>query len=146
MAGGELLYVNGRIFDRKLVDSICFLHAPGCYQRFTSIAQFDPQSLFQSGWFIEGLLSQTLIVHRIRTQQIPFIQSIAAAPVLRLTGAIMTIGIATPFTHFGASIGLQPLPKAFFPCLALTLLSRHAVGKALVYSAVQDMAFAGLDS
>ena len=81
------------------------------------------KSLFQSGWFIEGLLSQTLIVHMIRTQKIPFIQSIAAAPVLLLTGAIMVIGVAIPFTHFGASIGLQPLPKAFFPWLAATLLS-----------------------
>jgi P-type Mg2+ transporter len=81
------------------------------------------QSLFQSGWFIEGLLSQTLIVHMIRTRKIPFIQSMAAAPVLLLTGAIMVIGVAIPFTHFGASVGLQPLPKAFFPWLAATLLS-----------------------
>lgn len=81
------------------------------------------RSLFQSGWFIEGLLSQTLIVHMIRTQKIPFIQSMAAGPVLLLTGAIMVIGVAIPFTHFGASIGLQPLPMAFFPWLAATLLS-----------------------
>jgi P-type Mg2+ transporter len=59
----------------------------------------------------------------IRTQKIPFIQSMAAAPVLLLTGAIIVIGVAIPFTHFGASIGLQPLPKAFFPWLAATLLS-----------------------
>ena len=81
------------------------------------------KSLFQSGWFIEGLLSQTLIVHMIRTQKIPFIQSIAAAPVLLLTGAIMVIGVVIPFTHFGASIGLQPLPIAYFPWLVATLLS-----------------------
>jgi Mg2+-importing ATPase len=83
----------------------------------------EHQSLFQSGWFVEGLLSQTLIVHMIRTQKIPFIQSVAAAPVLLLTGLTMVIGISVPFTHFGASIGLQPLPKAFFPWLAATLLS-----------------------
>jgi Mg2+-importing ATPase len=81
------------------------------------------QSLFQSGWFLEGLLSQTLIVHMIRTQKIPFIQSIAAAPVLLLTSAVMVVGVAIPFTQFGASIGLRPLPKAFFPWLAATLLS-----------------------
>src|SRR6202043_2510316 len=63
------------------------------------------QALFQSGWFIEGLLSQTLIVHMIRTQKIPFIQSIAAAPVLLLTAAIMVVGVVIPFTHFGVSIG-----------------------------------------
>lgn len=81
------------------------------------------QSLFQSGWFIEGLLSQTLIVHMIRTPKIPFIQSRASAPVLLLTGAIMTIGIIVPFTGFGASIGLQPLPMNYFPWLGATLLS-----------------------
>ena len=81
------------------------------------------QSLFQSGWFVEGLLSQTLIVHMIRTQKIPFIQSMATAPVLLLTGAIMVIGLVIPFTQFGASIGLQPLPNAYFPWLAATLLT-----------------------
>lgn len=81
------------------------------------------QSLFQSGWFIEGLLSQTLIVHMIRTQKIPFLQSRPATPVLLLTSAIMVIGLVIPFTRFGAGIGLQPLPGAYFPWLAATLLA-----------------------
>ncbi len=81
------------------------------------------QSLFQSGWFIEGLLSQTLIVHMIRTQKVPFIQSRAAKPVLLLTGTIMAMGIAIPFTPFGASIGLQPLPLTYFPWLIGILLA-----------------------
>ncbi len=80
------------------------------------------QALFQSGWFIEGLLSQTLIVHLIRTRKIPFIQSTAALPVLLLTGAIMAIGIAIPFTPLGAAVGLVPLPLRYFPILAATLL------------------------
>ncbi|WP_038927578.1 magnesium-translocating P-type ATPase, partial [Yersinia pestis] len=53
----------------------------------------EHQALFQSGWFIEGLLSQTLVVHMLRTQKIPFIQSTAALPVLLTTGLIMAIGI-----------------------------------------------------
>jgi len=57
------------------------------------------QSLFQSGWFIEGLLSQTLIVHMIRTQKIPFIQSRAAWPAMLTTAAIMAAGIATRSFH-----------------------------------------------
>ncbi|WP_291580587.1 magnesium-translocating P-type ATPase [Clostridium sp. UBA6640] len=81
------------------------------------------QTLFQSGWFIEGLLSQTLIVHMIRTKKIPFIQSRATAPVLLLTGAIVVVGIFIPFTSFGASIGLQALPMAYFPWLIGILLS-----------------------
>lgn len=74
------------------------------------------------GWFIEGLLSQTLVVHLIRTRKIPFIQSTAALPVLLLTGAIMAVGIAIPFTPLGAAVGLVPLPLRYFPILAATLL------------------------
>ncbi|MGL4285853.1 MAG: magnesium-translocating P-type ATPase [Phreatobacter sp.] len=82
----------------------------------------EHQSLFQSGWFIEGLLSQTLIVHMIRTRKIPFIQSTAAWPVLLLTGAIMAFGIYVPFSPLGAAVGLQPLPWDYFPWLAGTLV------------------------
>ncbi|WP_028546823.1 magnesium-translocating P-type ATPase [Paenibacillus taiwanensis] len=80
------------------------------------------QSLFQSGWFIEGLLSQTLIVHMIRTQKIPFFQSRASWPVLLLTGLIMVAGICIPFTLLGEEIGLQPLPLSYFPWLIGILL------------------------
>lgn len=81
----------------------------------------EHQSLFQSGWFIEGLLSQTLIVHMIRTRKIPFIQSRASWPVMVMTFSIMAIGICIPFTPFGASIGLQPLPPRYFSWLVATL-------------------------
>lgn len=72
------------------------------------------QSLFQSGWFIEGLLSQTLIVHMIRTRKIPFIQSWATAPVIALTSLIMLIGILLPFSPFAGALQLQPLPISYF--------------------------------
>lgn len=77
----------------------------------------EHQSLFQSGWFIEGLLSQTLIVHMIRTKKIPFIQSWATAPVLALTSAVMLIGIYIPFSPFATAFKLQPLPLLYFPWL-----------------------------
>jgi Mg2+-importing ATPase len=72
------------------------------------------QTLFQSGWFIEGLLSQTLIVHMIRTKQIPFIQSWATAPVVALTSFIMFIGICIPFSPFASALKLEPLPASYF--------------------------------
>jgi Mg2+-importing ATPase len=81
------------------------------------------QSLFQSGWFIEGLLSQTLVVHMIRTRRVPFLQSVASAPVLALTGAIMVIGMLIPYSGLGARIGMVPLPGIYFAWLALTLVS-----------------------
>lgn len=83
----------------------------------------EMQSLFQSGWFIEGLLSQTLVVHMLRTQKIPFIQSTAAVPVMLMTALIMAIGIYLPFSSIGASVGLMPLPLSYFPWLVVTLVA-----------------------
>lgn len=83
----------------------------------------EHQTLFQSGWFIEGLLSQTLIIHMIRTRKIPFIQSWAAAPVLALTTLIMAIGIALPFSPFAETLKMQPLPLSYFPWLMGILVS-----------------------
>ena len=81
------------------------------------------QSLFQTGWFVESLLSQTLIVHMIRTRKIPFIQSWATAPVVALTSAIMAIGIFIPFSPFAAAFKMVALPLAFFPWLLGILLA-----------------------
>jgi Mg2+-importing ATPase len=83
----------------------------------------EHQSLFQSGWFVEGLLSQTLIVHMIRTKKIPFLQSRASAPLLFMTAIVMAIGIYIPFSMYGSHIGLVPLPKQYFYYLAGMLFS-----------------------
>lgn len=83
----------------------------------------ETEALFQSGWFVEGLLSQTLIVHMIRTRKVPFVQSVASWSVMLMTFAIMAIGICIPFTSFGTSIGLTPLPLSYFPWLIGILLS-----------------------
>ena len=71
-------------------------------------------ALFQSGWFVVGLLTQTLIVHMIRTRKVPFIQSIASRPVLLMTAVIMIAGVIIPFTPFGTFIQLVPLPATYF--------------------------------
>jgi Mg2+-importing ATPase len=81
------------------------------------------QEFFQTGWFIESLLSQTLIVHMIRTRKIPFIQSWATAPVVALTTSIMAIGIYLPFSPLASAFKLQPMPFMFFPWLIGILLS-----------------------
>ncbi|MCX2450196.1 cation transporting ATPase C-terminal domain-containing protein [Pedobacter sp. PLR] len=81
------------------------------------------QSLFQTGWFVEGLLSQTVIVHMIRTRKIPFIQSWATAPVIALTTLVMLVGIAIPFTSFAPVLKLTPLPIAYFPWLISILIT-----------------------
>ena len=111
-----MIYIGpiSSIFD--IVTNLVMWHVFGCNSP-------EHQSLFQSGWFIEGLLSQTLIVHMIRTRKIPFIQSRATWPVIGMTTLVMFIGIVIPFTSFGASIGLQALPLSYFPWLVGILLS-----------------------
>ncbi|MFZ1237153.1 MAG: HAD-IC family P-type ATPase, partial [Prevotella sp.] len=91
----------------------------------------EHQSLFQSGWFIEGLLSQTLIVHLIRTRKIPFVQSWATAPVVALTTLIMAIGIFIPFSPVAHLLGMQSLPLLYFPFL-IAILVCYAVLTQLV--------------
>jgi Mg2+-importing ATPase len=85
-------------------------------------SSLDRQSLFQSGWFVEGLLSQTLVIHMIRTAKVPLIQSRASAPLSLLTLAVMAAGVAIPYTRLGAAVGMVPLPFAYLPWLAATLL------------------------
>ncbi|OCG79770.1 magnesium-translocating P-type ATPase [Gilliamella sp. Occ4-3] len=89
----------------------------------------EAQSLFHSGWFIEGLLSQTLVVHMLRTQKIPFVQSTAAFPVIVMTLLVMVIGIYIPFSPLSGLIGLQPLPWSYFPWLLATLFSYCCVAQ-----------------
>lgn len=79
-------------------------------------------ALFNAGWFVESLISQTLIIHLIRTPKLPFIQSRAAAPVVLLTTVIMAIGIAIPFTPLGAYLGLASLSLPYFGWLAVIVL------------------------
>jgi len=83
----------------------------------------EHQSFFQTGWFVESLLTQALIVHMIRTRKIPFVQSVAAAPVLALTAAAMVVGVVLPFTGLGAKFGMVALPPVYFAWVALTLFT-----------------------
>jgi Mg2+-importing ATPase len=85
------------------------------------------QSLFQTGWFIEGLLSQTLIVHMIRTRRIPFIQSRPSAALLTTTAMVMAIGIYLPFSSFGKTLGFVSPPGVFFFWLIGILISYCAL-------------------
>lgn len=83
----------------------------------------EEQALFQTGWFVESLLTQTLIVHIIRTAKIPLLQSWPSLPMLLVTLTIMAVGIYLPFSPLGPSLGFVHLPASYFPWLALTLSS-----------------------
>ena len=84
----------------------------------------DPSkaSLFQTGWFVESLMTQTLIIHVIRTKKIPFIQGRASWPLTVTTVIIMSIGMWLPYSPFAAALGFVHLPPLYWPLLFLTLL------------------------
>jgi len=84
----------------------------------------DPSraSLFQTGWFVESLLTQTLIIHIIRTNKLPFLQSRASLPLTLTSLAIMAVGCWLPFSPFATALGFSPLPHLYWPLLLATLL------------------------
>lgn len=92
--------------------------------------------LFQAGWFVESMWSQTLVIHMIRTPKIPFIQSHASAPLTFLTFIGIAVLTAIPFTSFGQSIGLVALPSSYFayliPCIIAYMLLATSIKKAYV--------------
>jgi len=81
------------------------------------------QTLFQSGWFVVGLLTQTLVVHMIRTPKLPFIESRASAPLIVMTVAIMALGLWLPMGPLAGDFRLQALPASYFVWLAGILLA-----------------------
>jgi Mg2+-importing ATPase len=91
----------------------------------------EHQTLFQSGWFIEGLLSQTLIVHMIRTQKVPFIQSRAGWPLIGMTAVIMTVGVALPMSPIASYFKFQVLPLMYFPWVIVFLLGYAMLTQAM---------------
>jgi Mg2+-importing ATPase len=84
---------------------------------------WDPSraSVFQTGWFVESLMTQTLIIHVIRTNKIPFFQSRASMPLTLTTLAVMAFGMCLPYSPLASSLGLTKLPTLYWPILALTL-------------------------
>ena len=85
---------------------------------------WDPSRarVFQTGWFVESLMTQTLIIHVIRTNRIPFLQSRASWPLTATTLSIMVFGAWLPYSPLATSLGLTFLPRMYWPILMLTLL------------------------
>ncbi len=83
---------------------------------------WDKPALFQTGWFVESLLTQTLIIHIIRTAKVPFLESRASAAVIATSLVIAAVGIILPYTWLGGSLGFVPLPPAYWIVLCFILL------------------------
>ena len=92
--------------------------------------------LFQAGWFVESMWSQTLVIHMIRTHKLPFLQSRASAPLTLMTLTGITVLTLIPFTPLGAMLGLAALPLPFFafliPCILLYMILATSLKKAYV--------------
>lgn len=93
-------------------------------------------ALFQAGWFVESMWSQTLVIHMIRTPKLPFIQSRASAPVMLLTMTGIALLTAIPFSPLGPTLGLGALPVEYFlfliPCILLYMALATSLKKAYV--------------
>jgi Mg2+-importing ATPase len=86
---------------------------------------WDPAraSLFQTGWFVESLMTQTLIIHVIRTNKIPFLQSRASWPLMITSISVMAFGMWLPYSPVASALGFTHLPGLYWPILLLTLLA-----------------------
>ena len=107
------------IFDYTTYAVMLYLF--GCWDVSTPAAAAHSASLFQTGWFVESLLTQTLVIHVIRTTKIPFLQSRASRSVLGMGALIVAIGIGIPLSPAGAYLGFTALPAAYWPILLLTI-------------------------
>jgi Mg2+-importing ATPase len=88
-------------------------------------------SLFQTGWFVESIMTQTLIIHIIRTNRIPFLQSRASWPLTATTIAIMALGAWLPYSPLASSLGLVHLPRLYWPILLATLFAYSCLTQAV---------------
>ena len=86
---------------------------------------WDPEKshMFQTGWFVESLLTQTLIIHVIRTNRIPFLQSRASWPLTLTTLGIMLLAVWLPSSPLGPMLNFEPLPWLYWPAIGLTLIA-----------------------
>jgi Mg2+-importing ATPase len=94
-------------------------------------------SLFQTGWFVESLLTQTLIIHVIRTNKIPFLQSWASWPLTVTTVSIMAFGAWLPFSPIAGWLGFSPLRPGYWPLVILTLFCYVLLTQAVKFALIR---------
>ncbi|AEF16796.1 magnesium-translocating P-type ATPase [Thermoanaerobacterium xylanolyticum LX-11] len=121
------------IFDITTYALMLFLIGPmtfgSSYFMLSGTLRDNFVSLFQTGWFVESLWTQTMVVYMLRTEKIPFIQSLPAIPLLLSTLTAIVIGTIIPYTAFGKQLGMLPLPVLYFLFLAITIFSYLALSQ-----------------
>ena len=83
----------------------------------------EKAALFHTGWFVESLLSQTLIIHVIRTNRVPFFESMSSVPLMFTTLIICAVGIWLPYSPLAPALGFTPLPALYWPIVAGMLIA-----------------------
>ncbi|GAA0817172.1 magnesium-translocating P-type ATPase [Clostridium tertium] len=101
---------------------ICPLVFEGQYHTLNEVQQLGFMGLFHAGWFVESLWSQTLVIHMIRTPDIPFIQSRASWQLTTLTTLGIAVGTIIPYTAFGKALDMFAMPAIYFPCLIVIII------------------------
>ena len=97
--------------------------AGGSYQSLGAEQQEVFVSIFQSGWFIVSLWTQTLVLYTLRTPKIPFVESYPSFIMTTITTLGIIIGSVAPYTELGTALGLAPLPGSFWWILAVTVIA-----------------------
>lgn len=130
------------VFDITTYCLMWFLFGAGALHAMaggSSDAAINGQMVMNSGWFIEGLISQTLVVHMLRTRKVPFLQSVAALPVLLSTTVAIAIGCYLPFSPLASTLGFEALGKDnvfglhCFVWLILTMVGYMALAQTVKY-------------
>ena len=90
-------------------------------------AAWNNASLFQTGWFVESLLTQTLIIHIIRTARVPFFQSRASNALILTTILVSGAGALLPYSPPGPVLGFVPLPGSYWVAVFVIILGYCAL-------------------
>ena len=127
---------SSSIFDYATFAVLYFLICPmafggASYHTLNSTQQLMFAGLFQTGWFIESLFSQTLVMQVLRTEKIPFFQSRSSFAVISSALILLIIGLILPYTGLGHSIGFVPVPLPFYYWLAAILIGYITVAQLL---------------
>ena len=72
---------------------------------------------FRTGWFVESIATQTLVVYVIRTRRVPFLRSRPSLPMLLVPTGAALVGAVLPYTPLAGLLGFTPLPATFFVLL-----------------------------
>ena len=116
-----MLYVGpiSSIFDYATFGLMLWVYHCNVIQNEGDASTMHYQMLFQTAWFVESIITQTMIVHIIRTRRIPFFQSTASPFLLFTTALIMAIGGYLPYSPLAKSLGMVPLPLSFWGFMLL---------------------------